>query len=61
MARLITPITEEIEIHGPTRLSELREEYPHDTSFAHSVLMAVEEGKIGLLPVGNVVHVKQAD
>lgn len=42
---------------GAIRLHELRQEYD-GPAFDTAVVQLVESGEIGLLPVGNTVHVK---
>jgi hypothetical protein len=53
--------TPAVELKGPARLSDLREQYPHQHGFAQAVIAAVEEGDIGLIPVGDIVHVKRTE
>jgi hypothetical protein len=50
-----------VEISGQTRLEDLEEQYPYTAGFEESVIKAVQNGDIGLLPLSNFVHVKTTD
>jgi hypothetical protein len=50
-----------MDFSGPTRLEDLEEQYPYTHGFEESVIKAVQNGDIGLLPLSNVVHVKTTD
>jgi hypothetical protein len=54
------PITDVpgMDFSGPTRLEELEEQYPYSDGFEESVIKAARSGEIGLLPIGNSVHVR---
>lgn len=62
MVQFVTPgdvLRDTLDDHtGPTRLDDLRDNY-NGEAFETAVIQLVKTGEIALLPVGEVVHVKQ--